>query len=785
MSNNTTSRKRRSLPKSRTGISAVALDFLGRRDVWSKFLLCGLTSIVLWALAFGWQPAFPYRTREAPLRDMYARTSFEYLDTQKTDEARNRARRKITCYYENDRQVLVDLRDQLIVDVFEVMQESIQQVKGNVWSKFLAEPDVSDIDADDPTSELNKFRDALKNDESLETLRKVIDKAFLEIDENGLLTNLEHELEDGGLQEIKVYIKGNPKDWKLVPVSSVRIAEISERLKSNLRLELQNEPTISNPDLVAERLFDWLRPQLPTTLKLDQEESEKDRRIAVALVEPEMKEYEPGTPLDKQFEDAGRHVIRNGVPLDSHDIKLLRAEHDATVKNMTMAQHAMRSMLFLGTFFVIFSLLCSYLRHRDRVLLDGFKHFSILVGLTAVTFLLGWFLAANEDWRAEIIPFMVCAMIIAIAYNTALAIFLSSLVALAFTILHGYGVGEFVILASTTCTSAMLCGSIRSRTKLVYIGLLTAIITFPIVIGIHNLLGQPISKELMRDALWYSGSAALAGLFITVMLPFIEKWFDIQTDISLLELSDANHPLLKQLVQTAPGTYNHSINVASIAETAAKSIGANGLLCRVGAYFHDIGKVRKPEYFIENQSGGENKHDDLEPTMSTIVIISHVKDGAEMGRQHKLPQRIIDLIEQHHGTTAVEYFYNRAKAQIEGDEDAAPVERDSFRYPGPKPQTSEAAIMMLADSVESASRALREPAPARIENLVKDILKHKLNDGQLDECPITFQQLHTIEESMIKSLNAMYHGRVKYPEKNQDKDKDNKDKDKTTEKQLA
>ncbi len=772
MSNNTTSRGRRSLPNSRPGISVAAIEFLGRKDVWSKFLLCGLTSIFLWALAFGWNPAFPYRTRQAPLRDMYARTGFKFLDTQKTDEMRNRARRKINCSYENDRQVLVDLRGQLIVDVFEVMQESIQQVKGNVWSKFLAEPDVSDIDIDDPTSELNKFREALKNDESLETLRKVIDKAFLEIDENGLLTNLEHELEDGGLEEIKVYNKGTPEDWKLVPVSSVRIAEISEQLKSNLRLELQNEPGISNPTLVADRLFDWLRPQLPNTLKLDQEASEQDRRIAVALVEQQMKEYEPGTPLDKKFEDAGRPVIRCGVPLDSNDIKLLRAEHDAAVESMTMTQHIARTALFLGTFFVIFSLLCSYLLHRDDVLLESFKHFSILVGLTAATFLLGWFLASNEDWRAEIIPFMVCAMIIAIAYNTELAIFLSSLVALAFTILHGYGVGEFVILASTTCTSAMLCGSIRSRTKLVYIGLLTAIITFPIVIGIHSLLGQPITKELFRDALWYSGSAALAGLFITVLLPFIEKWFDIQTDISLLELSDANHPLLKQLVQTAPGTYNHSINVASIAETAAKSIGANGLLCRVGAYFHDVGKVRKPEYFIENQSGGENKHDDLEPTMSTIVIISHVKDGAEMGRQHKLPQRIIDLIEQHHGTTAVEYFYNRAKAQIEGDEDAQPIERDSFRYPGPKPQTSEAAIMMLADSVESASRALREPAPARIESLVKDILKHKLNDGQLDECPITFQQLHTIEESMIKSLNAMYHGRVKYPEKSQEKEKE-------------
>ena len=169
---------------------------------------------------------------------------------------------------------------------------------------------------------------------------------------------------------------------------------------------------------------------------------------------------------------------------------------------------------------------------------------------------------------------------------------------------------------------------------------------FPIVIGINNLLGEPFSNELLTNGLWYAGSCGLAGLFMTALLPFIERLFDIQTDISLLELSNADHPLLRQLVQQAPGTYNHSINVASICEAAADAIGANGLLCRVGAYYHDIGKLRKPEYFIENQGGGENKHDDLEPSMSTIVIVAHVKDGAEMARQHRLPQRIIDLIEQ-------------------------------------------------------------------------------------------------------------------------------------------
>ena len=187
----------------------------------------------------------------------------------------------------------------------------------------------------------------------------------------------------------------------------------------------------------------------------------------------------------------------------------------------------------------------------------------------------------------------------------------------------------------------------------------------------------------------------------------------------------------------------------------------------MGAYFHDVGKLRKPEYFIENQAGGPNKHDDLVPTMSTLVIIAHVKDGVEIARTHRLPQRIVDLIEQHHGTTLVEFFYRRAAKQQEeqnGEDTNSPLDEADFRYPGPKPQTPEAAVMMLADTVESASRALREPAPARIENLVREISKKKFDDGQFDECDITIQQLNTIQESLIKSLNAMYHARVKYPE---------------------
>jgi hypothetical protein len=238
----------------------------------------------------------------------------------------------------------------------------------------------------------------------------------------------------------------------------------------------------------------------------------------------------------------------------------------------------------------------------------------------------------------------------------------------------------------------------------------------------------------------------------------------VLTDLSLLEVGDIAHPLLQELVRRAPGTYNHSINVASIGEAAAEAIGARGLLVRVGAYFHDIGKMLKPAYFVENQGQQANRHESLVPAMSTLVIIAHVKEGAELARQYNLPQPIIDLIVEHHGTTLVEYFYHRATERSQADPNGSEVDEQSYRYPGPKPSSRESAVMMLADAVESASRALTEPTPARIVSLVHDLAMKRLLDGQFDECGLTLEELDLIEQSLVKSLTAVYHGRVKYPD---------------------
>jgi putative nucleotidyltransferase with HDIG domain len=293
-------------------------------------------------------------------------------------------------------------------------------------------------------------------------------------------------------------------------------------------------------------------------------------------------------------------------------------------------------------------------------------------------------------------------------------------------------------------------------------------VAFLTTLGVGRLNEQPLAMPLLSDAARFGLWGVVAGFLMTGLLTSIESLFGILTDLRLLELGDPARPLLQELVQRAPGTYNHSINVASIAEAAAERIGARGLLVRVGAYYHDIGKMLKPHYFVENQGQEANRHEALVPAMSTLIIIAHVKDGADLARQHNLPEPIVDFVQQHHGTTLVEYFYRRAcERDKDRDPDAPDVAENSFRYPGPKPQTKEAAVLMLADAVESACRCLVEPTPSRIENVVDEIAMKRLLDGQFDDCDLTLCELRTIQDSLVKSLIAVYHGRVKYPETQQ------------------
>jgi hypothetical protein len=256
-------------------------------------------------------------------------------------------------------------------------------------------------------------------------------------------------------------------------------------------------------------------------------------------------------------------------------------------------------------------------------------------------------------------------------------------------------------------------------------------------------------------------NGGIVAVLANGLLPLLEHSFGRTTDFTLLELSNLNEPMLKHLALASPGTYHHSVMVGTLVEAAAEAIGANALLCRVGAYYHDIGKTRHPAYFIENDPDAASRHAKLAPSLSRAIVVSHVKEGIEMARAYGLPEVLVDLIPQHHGTRLVHYFYQRAKETA--DPDLHAVQEEEYRYPGPKPQTREAAILMLADAVEAATRTLTDPTPARIQGAVQKIINGIFVDGQLDECDLTLRDLHRIANSFARILAGIFHQRVEYP----------------------
>lgn len=308
---------------------------------------------------------------------------------------------------------------------------------------------------------------------------------------------------------------------------------------------------------------------------------------------------------------------------------------------------------------------------------------------------------------------------------------------------------------------------VRTRTRILTVGFLAGLTQ-----AIGNLLLEPLSfRDIevtafvlttpLQDAMWSLIGGISAGVLITSALPFMERWFDVLTEIRLVELADTHRPLLNEFSLLAPGSFQHSLMVGQLAEEAANTIGADGLLCRVGALYHDIGKMNKPGYFVENMQGGDNVHDRLSPEMSRLVVIAHVKDGKSIAEEERLPKPIVDMIPMHHGTSVVEFFFNKKAQQV--DEEEADRTREAFRYPGPKPTFREAGILMLADGVEASSRTLSDPTPARVRQHVRNIIQGRTGDGQLDECDLTMSDLHGIEDAFVRVLSAIHHGRVKYP----------------------
>lgn len=480
---------------------------------------------------------------------------------------------------------------------------------------------------------------------------------------------------------------------------------------------------------------------LETNYQYDVEETGRLRRQAAARVEPVV--------ISKV---EGETIVREGEVVTDEGLKIL--------EELGFLQPGVDWKALTGLALLIISLMVSvglyFARFAREIYLDNGSLY-LLALITGGVILIGRLL--SPFFSPFLIPISGTAMVAAIVFSAPVAVVVLLVASLLTAIMIDQSAAFLTVMIVGGILSVFLVGRVRERSDL-----------FRATVGVALGLGLvALAVNILGDATFYetisgAGWGILGGFFAAILtiggLPFLESVFNITTDLRLLELANPNHPLLRELMIKAPGSYNHSVIVGNLVESAAEAVGANPILARTGAYYHDIGKIRRPLFFIENQLGGDNPHDHTKPNLSCLIITAHVRDGVELARRYRLPREVVEIIRQHHGNSLVTYFYYRAKEKIVKED----VSEEEFRYPGSKPRSREAALIMMADAVEAAARTLTKPSPTRIEQFVKKIIDGKLSDGQLDESQLTLADLEKVGKIFASVLTGIYHSRLEYPE---------------------
>jgi len=454
--------------------------------------------------------------------------------------------------------------------------------------------------------------------------------------------------------------------------------------------------------------------------------------------------------------------------VDSHEVitpgiyQKLQSLSQALQERSALQRGWKRALFYLGKF--IFALLVTIMLglffafHRPKLFANN-KMLLMVVLIFLIQFFLTALMVNVLGWNYYSVPIILAPMLLSMLLDAPVAFWGTIMMALVLGASQGNNFYLTLMIIIVGTIALFSVQKIRNRGQMframLYILLGYAVVTFSY--GFMHY--EPILKILQNFAFYQLPNAILTPTAVFLLIGLFERIFDVTTDITLLELSDLNNPLLKRLSVEAPGTFHHSIIVGNLAEAAAKAIGADTLLTRVGCYYHDIGKMLKPEYFVENQAGAENKHENLTPTMSCLILVKHVKAGLQLAEEYKLPRAVKQFIPEHHGTSLMEYFYHKAQETM----DPKDINEDDFRYPGPKPQSRETAIAMLADSVEAAVRSLPNPNMQRITTLVEHLVEKKFEAGQLDECDLTLRGLNKIKEAFKPILMGIYHLRIEYP----------------------
>ena len=595
---------------------------------------------------------------------------------------------------------------------------------------------------------------ALAKQEFSKNIVNLITKILNKILINGVVTNKEillKELDKGiilrDVDTKKEKIAGNLNQFYGLNQAKAMVRTIGQPYLQDLDYTLKN--------LVVDFVQELIQPNI--TLNRN-ETQERENKIATEI-----------KPVLYKIK-AGEMLLREGERVAEFNLLKLEALQAQTKKEQILLSSLGAAMLLMCLSITTYIL---HLNYQGQMATYHVKNLLLIASLALTFFFLAEVSASFSESLTRNspvsipgtsiyfgIPLAAGAMIICLFLGIKVAVPMALVMAIGFTFIFQNNFEMFIYFLINGTMAAYWLRDCRERKVFIIAGTKLGILNIILATAIHFYMGELSSSKLLWDwAFAFMGGIA-TGIVTAGIVPLVEIAFDYTTDITLLELAHLDRPIMRRLMIEAPGTYHHSVIVGSLVEAAASEIGANPLLAKVCGHYHDIGKIKKPLYFIENQTNGKNKHDKLAPSMSGLILIAHIKDGVEIARENKVGQLITDTIRQHHGTSIIKFFYEKAK-QLKGEDS---VKIDNFRYPGPKPQTKEAGLVMLADVVEAASRTLDNPTPSRIQGLVQNLINQIFSDGQLDSCELTLKNLHSIAKSFNKILYGIHHHRIEYHE---------------------
>ncbi len=685
------------------------------------FLL--LAVVVIWMGGYYYWPKLT--VGQEAMEDIHASIGFTFRDDEATEQLRREAAQNVPPLYKLDeRRIAADLDG--LIDLL----------------KKVGRGDEDSSSGADLFEKVSKLLDSRSSEEVKELLGTQ--------DAAALLAKLKLTIVKASQYRISPTPVSFPSDQ--IGVETRAVNEVQLELRERIRKDFP--PPINESSL---RLMEAIASDLTSifTAKYRREDLEAVRKLrtfASKSVSVQFTTVEEGTKVIERGEEiTPRHVAQIE---EMRRILSLKRSPTARLANLVGAALAVCA-LTVGTAIFLARFHSVVFKSNSRLMLIALVTLMSMAASKALLYL----------WPASaFFSYPVAAPFGAFVLSMMLGLRLAGFMAIPMAVLLGMSFGSSLspVLVGILggWAAAFFAGSVRHRKDLLKTGFVVGLVNGCAIAAVGALEGAKVGTLAVQAA---GGiSVALGAILVAaVFLPVLEWVFKTPTNISLVELMDSNHPLLKRMIMEAPGTYYHSLMVGNLAESAAETVGANPLLARVGSYFHDIGKLKKPLYFSENEAFGRSKHDTLSPRMSNLIILSHVKDGVDVACKYKLNRALLDVIKQHHGTSLNYYFYKRAE---ELNEEGASIAESEFRYPGPRPQTQEAAIIMLADSVEAASRSLERPTAAKIRAVVKSIIRARLEDGQLDGCDVTLKDLHGIEETFNRILMNTLHPRVKYPE---------------------